>query len=111
MPKTSKTPSPKPSKKKPFVYKSVAGDKVPEFPEENVFYVDEKTGACAFVDPSSKKPVQTALSFLKVKVTKKDPLTLSGKINLNPSGSDFSGDFSGCKSWTIKAGEVSFAKK
>ena len=94
--------TPKTPKGKKYTYKEYRNDTVGEI-EPGTLHVNPKTGGCAFVCPVSDVDVVSALDVLKVKVTKKKPLTLEGVIDLNPEGEN-NGDFSNCKPFKVENG-------
>lgn len=93
-----------------FVYKDV-GKANPQAHDEGVFYVNEKTGQCAFIDPVIKQEVASSLKILGIEVKKQKALTLKGWIDLNPRGSEHAGDFSKCKPWSVVNGHLKMKPK
>ena len=120
--KVKKAQDTKPEPKKPFkkAEKSLGSFNLREvhkskgFPEDiqkTDFFVKD-TGSnliCEFIDPFSEEVVNTSLNFLKCSIKTKDPLTLEGVINLNPTGNSDFGDFQKCKPFKILKGKAYLA--
>ena len=120
-PKAKNSKAPKTTKPKGIPNTEKTGDKFelkevtshPSGLESGVFYLHKtkaKTEHVAFVDPFTEKEVFSSLGFLKVKVEKKSPLTLTGVINLAPVDHGSLGDFEGSKPFHIVNGEVLLVK-